>query len=764
MRTKQEIATRFAPREQLDSIQSFFLVGIGGAGMSGVARMLRNRGFTVRGTDSTPSDLILDLIESGIEVKIGHSGESIQPGDALVLTDAIPLDASPEVARAMELGVPLFRRSQVLGWLLRDKKTIAVTGTHGKTTTTSMLALAMVAEGFDPTVVVGAEVPAWGTSIREGEGEYAVIEACEAYDSLHDFDPHTVVLTNLELDHVDFHETWENLRDSVTRFVNRAEHLVYNSADAGSIEIAGRVRCAGEGFDPTGAPVDESGAPLVLAQKGAHNRANALAALAGFSQAVGRHSTDAGRQAIAGFGGAERRQQVIFEGQIPGGTGEITILDDYAHHPTEVTVALQAIREGWIATRKRQRLVVVFQPHLYTRTAPLINEFAASLDEADFVVLTDIYPAREAPIPGVSSVRIGEKLRKPSRYVPARHLLPREVAAWIQPGDVIVGMGAGNISEFAPGLAAELKRRERPTPKVLVAYAGSSPEREVSIHSGRAIFAGLKELGYDAQLIDLSQLALSSGDLSVLIGPDRPDLVFLALHGPGDEDGTAQGLLEFFHIPYTGSGIQASAIAMDKEATKRVLAAAGVPVPQGIQVRRGDPVPNLPMPVVVKPNSQGSTVGLSFVHDAAELPAAIEKALAHDEACLVEEMLQGVEISVPVFDDRAMPPVEVVPKSGSYDFEMKYTPGATEEICPARLTPEQTQIAMDQAVRAHQALGCRGITRTDMIVTADRIVALETNTLPGMTPTSLVPRSAKEAGMSFNDVVKWIVEDALSQH
>jgi D-alanine-D-alanine ligase-like ATP-grasp enzyme len=119
---------------------------------------------------------------------------------------------------------------------------------------------------------------------------------------------------------------------------------------------------------------------------------------------------------------------------------------------------------------------------------------------------------------------------------------------------------------------------------------------------------------------------------------------------------------------------------------------------------------------------------------------------------------------VPVFGDRAMPPVEVVPKSGSYDFEMKYTPGATEEICPARLTPEQTRIAMEQAVRAHQALGCRGITRTDMIVMADRIVALETNTLPGMTPTSLVPRSAKEAGMSFNDVVKWIVEDALSQH
>ncbi len=759
MRTRLENDTAFAQTSELDGVRSFFLVGIGGAGMSGIARMLKSRGYKVGGTDSTPSALTDALREQGISVHIGHSGTYLEPGDALVLSDAIALGGSPEVQRANEIGVRLFRRSQALAWLLKDKRCVAVTGSHGKTTTTGMLAVGMRAAGFDPTIAVGAEIAELGTAVVTGAGSHAVIEACEAYDSLRDFDPHIVVLTNLELDHVDYHENWENLRDAVVRFTNKANILVYNQLDRGAVEVAERSKAELVPFAPD-APFDPGdGLGTGLSQKGPHNLANANAALT--VMGIVGADNPAGRQAIARFRGAERRQQVVYEG--PGDLGDITVLDDYAHHPTEVAIAIDAVRDHWILHKGRNRLIVVFQPHLYTRTEPLINEFATALSRADHVVMTDIYPAREDPIPGVSSFRICEKLTKPFTYVPARHLLPREVARIVEPGDVVLGMGAGNIAEFPGALVQELKRRGRKSKRILVAYAGDSHEREVAILSGRAVFAAVKELGYEAALADLSERALSAGNLSLLTGPDRPDLVVLALHGPRAEDGAIQGLLEFFHLAYTGTGIQASSLAIDKQAAKRVFAESGIDVPKGVVLTEDDPVPDFAVPCVVKPNTSGSTVGLRFVHHPSELPDAVANALRFDTQVLVEELVAGVEISVPVFGDRAMLPVEVVPAQGSYDFANKYTAGATEEICPARISQEQTAEAQRLALASHRALGCRGVTRTDMIVSKDRIVVLELNNLPGMTPTSLVPRSARESGMSFNDVVDWIIKDGLAQ-
>lgn len=755
MRTKSEIATAFGKRSELDGARSFFLVGIGGAGMAGVARLLHGRGYRVRGTDLTASPVTEELKKLGVEVWIGHTGEPIEEQDAVVLSDAIPLDSSPEVKRARELGLPIYRRSQALGWLLQDRKTVAVTGSHGKTTTTGMISAGLRAAGMDPTIVVGAEIPELGTSVLEGTGEFAVVEACEAYDSLHDFDPEIVVLLNLELDHVDFHVTWENLRDSVTRFVNRAQVLIYNLNDSGACEIADRVSVKKIGFDPLVAVVEGE-----MRQKGAHNIANAAAAWAAIQEIGGG---DDALEGIREFGGAERRQQLYFEGEMPG-FGELVILDDYAHHPTEVRASLEAIRRGWIDEGRGERLVVVFQPHLYSRTAPLITEFAEALDCADIVVMTDIYPAREDPIPGVSSWRVLEKVSRPEYYIPARQELPMKVAEIVQPGDVVVGMGAGNIQEFAGAFLHEMGRFGRAKKRVWVAYGGVSAEREVSLHSGRAVYEAVQELGYETKLIDLHATALGSGDLSDLVGPDRPDLVFLALHGEGAEDGVIQGLLETFGIRYTGCGIQACALAMDKEATKRVLREAGIPVPGGVMLRRGDEIPEIDLPVVVKPNSQGSTVGLSFVREREELAKAVERAFAHSHEILIEEMVEGIEISVPVLGDRALPPVEIVPlHAGGYDFANKYTPGFSDEICPARISDSQLQVAMEQAVGSHLALGCAGVTRTDMIVTEDKIVVLELNNLPGMTATSLVRKSAETVGMSFTELVEWMIQDGLKK-
>jgi len=747
MRTKVEIQKEFANRQELERFRSFYLVGIGGAGMSGLAKMLLKRGFEVAGSDSTASGVTAELQGEGIAVQIPHSGAEIRKDQAVVLSDAIDLKTSPEVSRAQELGSQLFRRSQLLGYLLKDKKVLAVTGTHGKTTTTGMLGAALQGAGMDPAIVVGAAVPQFGGPIVDGAGEFAVVEACEAYDSFHDLDPFIVVLTNLELDHVDFHGTYAALRDSVMKFVNRIPpegSLVYCAEDPGAREIASLFGGRSLGYGKDSFP---EAANLVM--PGAHNALNAAGALLAAVQ-CGADEAKAAR-AIALFGGAERRLQVMRE-------GPILVVDDYAHHPSEIDASITALRVRY----PDRRLVVVYQPHLYSRTADLIPEFARALSLADRVVLTDIYPAREAPIPGVSSAVIAEMVTKPVEYVPSRHLLPAKVARWVSPGDLVVGMGAGNIAEFVPAFLRELDRKG--PLKVAVVYGGDSAEREVSIHSGQEVASALSELGYEVRSYDVTEMLLSKGDVSVFTGPNRPDVAFLAVHGTHAEDGAIQGFFELLHIPYTGAGIQASAIAMDKTLTKQVLSAASLPVPKGVLLTAPGQEINLAPPIIVKPNAQGSTVGLSFVTDPSEVRAAVERAFQYDSAVVVEEWLQGMEISVPVLGDRALPPVEIAPVGGKYDFTSKYTPGATEEIVPARLPEPVLRKAEEYALSAHRALGCHGATRTDMIVCEGQPVILEVNTIPGMTGTSLLPNSAKAAGISFVGVVDWMVQDALRRH
>lgn len=746
MRTQAEIRDAFAPREALEGHDSFFLVGIGGAGMSGLARLLLERGFDVAGSDATASPVTADLEARGANVRIGHGPQGVASGMAVVLSDAIALEDSPEVAAARAAGCPLFRRSQLLGWLLRDRKVLAVTGTHGKTTTTGLLGAALRAAGLDPMIVVGASVPEFGGAVVAGAGSYAAVEACEAYDSLHDLDPHAVLLTNLELDHVDFHETYARLRDSVARFCRRVPSdgvVVVCEEDPGAEEV-GRLMEA-EGVRVARYRLTEAD----LALPGRHNALNAsgVRALLG-ALGIDDERTERGLRA---FGGAERRLQVLRD-------GPIVVVDDYAHHPAEIASSIAALRGRYPG----RRLVVAYQPHLYSRTAGLIPEFGEALSRADHVVLTDIYPAREPPMPGVSSARIAEEVRTTVDYVPVRHLLPRHVARLARPGDVLVGMGAGNIAEFPPKLLAEL---DRAAPlRVAVASGGDSCEREVSLHSGRAVVEALRARGYAVSEVDVTELLLGQGTVAPFVGPERPDVVFLAVHGTHAEDGAIQGLFELLHIPTTGSGIQASALAMDKQRTKEILGNAGIRVPRGVLLREPDEACPIGTPAIVKPNAQGSTVGLSFVEDSDALRGAIARAFRYDAAVIVEEWVRGMEISVPVLGDRALPPVEIAPLGGRYDFAAKYLPGQTEEIVPARLPEKTLREAEAIAVQAHRALGCEGATRTDMIVGEHGLVVLEVNTLPGLTGTSLLPNSARAAGIAFDELVDWIVQDAVTRH
>ncbi|GIV16619.1 MAG: D-alanine--D-alanine ligase [Armatimonadota bacterium] len=325
--------------------------------------------------------------------------------------------------------------------------------------------------------------------------------------------------------------------------------------------------------------------------------------------------------------------------------------------------------------------------------------------------------------------------------------------------------------------------------KVMVLMGGDSTEREVSLSSGRRVTEGLRGAGYRVIEMDVvfdPSLAKQRGleatpsravglvDLVQRLQEHQPDVVFIILHGAPGEDGRVQAVLDLLHIPYTGSGVLASALALDKVMTKRVLEASGVPVAPDVVLHRcehretgmqkvGDV---LGYPVIVKPNTQGSTIGVHRVYQQSDLATALEDAFRYDECVLIEPLLPGVELTVPVVGNRralALPMIEIVPAGGFYDYEAKYTPGATEEIIPARVPEEIHQLCAHYALQAHYALGCRGMSRTDFIWDRHRVVALEVNTIPGMTPTSLLPRSAQAYGWSFEQLVDSIVRLAKGE-
>ncbi len=324
--------------------------------------------------------------------------------------------------------------------------------------------------------------------------------------------------------------------------------------------------------------------------------------------------------------------------------------------------------------------------------------------------------------------------------------------------------------------------------RVAVLMGGTSAEREVSLSTGRQILNALDPEKYTVYALDtasgqkklpagvtqpLALLQAADGEAEITTLPqlplasEKPDVVFIALHGRGGEDGTVQGMLEVLGTRYTGSGVLASALAMDKAMAKRVLKTVGVRVPEDRTLRRGEKMPSesLPFPLIIKPNAQGSTIGMTVVREQSEMEAALTTAFEYDDTVLVEQFITGTEITVPILGNSTLeilPVVEIVPNGGFYDYKAKYTAGETDEIVPARIPDDVAVEARRIAKLCHQTLGCRGMSRTDMIVTAqNEIYTLEINTIPGMTPTSLLPRSADAAGYTFSQLLDKLIGLAL---
>lgn len=449
-------------------------VGVGGVGMSGVAEMMHGLGYEVSGSDVKASAATERLRACGVSVETGHDAGRVGGAHAVVVSAAVP-DDDPEVVEARRRRLPVVPRGVMLAGLAASRSTVAVTGTHGKSTTSSMVAVMLAECGLDPSVLVGARVDAFDSNARIGNGPHFVVEADESEPSLLALRPRVAVLTSLEPEHLDHYGSFDRLRDTVVRFVNRTvesgavvacaddagvaglrdgieRRVVTYAMEDGSADIVGRdADCGADGsrcrvrFNRRGGGATTG---LELAVPGRHNLLNGLAAFAvGLELGL---DPDAIAGALRRFTGVGRR----FEHR--GTAAGVRVVDDYGHHPTEIAAVLETARR-----QPHERLVVVFQPHRYTRTARFLDRFAAVLATADVVVLADVFAAGEPPLPGVTTERLARAVRRetdrPVHHVGGLDEVAPLVAGLTRPGDLVLTLGAGPIGGVGGPLLAAIE-------------------------------------------------------------------------------------------------------------------------------------------------------------------------------------------------------------------------------------------------------------------------------------------------------------------
>ncbi|MBA2778761.1 UDP-N-acetylmuramate--L-alanine ligase [Billgrantia kenyensis] len=456
-------------------IRHIHFVGIGGAGMCGIAEVLANQGYRVSGSDLKVSAVVTRLREHGIRVAIGHAEENVAGADVVVVSTAVDA-ANPEIRWAQEHRVPVVRRAEMLAELMRFRHGIAVAGTHGKTTTTSLTATLLAEGRLDPTFVIGGKLTSAGTNARLGEGDYLVAEADESDASFLHLQPMVSIVTNIDADHMStYGGDFERLKGTFIEFLHNLpfyglailciddEHVrglldrvhrqfvTYGFSEDADYRLVDFSQEAGEirftALRPDGlAPLE-----VRLAMPGRHNALNALAAIA--------VATDAGvddaaiLRGLAGFAGVGRRFQVHGHFAPPSGSGEVMLVDDYGHHPREVEMVIKAVRAGW----PQRRLVMVYQPHRYTRTRDLYEDFVRVLGGVDVLLLLDVYSAGEAPIPGADGKTLAGSIRQRGNldpiFVQGKAELPALLAKVVRDDDILITQGAGDVGGIAQRLA-----------------------------------------------------------------------------------------------------------------------------------------------------------------------------------------------------------------------------------------------------------------------------------------------------------------------
>ena len=465
---------------EMRRVKQIHFIGIGGAGMGGIAEVLLNEGYQISGSDIAGNAVVQRLRSKGAQVFIGHTAENIQGASVIVVSTAIDQD-NPEIAEAAKNRIPVVRRAEMLAELMRFRHGIAIAGTHGKTTTTSLIASILAEGDFDPTFVIGGLLNSAGTNARLGSSRYLVAEADESDASFLHLQPMVAVVTNIDEDHMETYQgDFEKLKDTYIEFLHNlpfygiavvcidnpvvrellpriSRHVItYGFSDDADVKATNYQQAAGKStFD-----VEFDGQKLTdvsVNLPGQHNVLNALASIAvAKEEEVAHHAII---KALGDFEGIGRRFEQLAD--VEAESGKAVLVDDYGHHPKEVEATIKAMRNGW----PEKRLVMVFQPHRYTRTRDLYEDFVEVLSEVDALLLLDVYAAGEAPILTADSKSLARSIRQRGQvdpvYVSDPSKLPKLLNTLIQDGDMIITQGAGNIGAIAKDLASNPKLQSR---------------------------------------------------------------------------------------------------------------------------------------------------------------------------------------------------------------------------------------------------------------------------------------------------------------
>jgi len=469
---REETVRFVCDRMMFGRFKRLHFVGIGGAGMSGIAEILHNLGYAVTGSDSTLSEVTEYLQNLGIEIHTGHEAEHLGAADVVVISSAID-PGNPEVQEARRRGTPVIKRAEMLGELMRLKFAVGVAGTHGKTTTTSMIGRILQAADLNPTLVVGGIVAELGTGAKLGKGGYLVAEVDEYDRSIFAMFPSMAVVLNIEPDHLDCYDGMDDLRGAFLQYINRVPFYglaVLSAEDPNTRMLMAQISrpyvtfgLAPEAdYRAINIESQNGGMKFVVFRReellgevrlrvpGRHNVTNALAAIAAARELEVPFATIV--SALGEFRGVGRRFEYV--GEVNG----VTVIDDYAHHPTEIRATLTTARETY-----KRRIIAIFQPHLFSRTRDFLNDFAEVLATADHCILTDIYPAREKPIPGITSDLIRKKAAERGAtnfsYVGVKENALDEVARLAKPGDIVLTIGAGSITHIKHQILERLSAR-----------------------------------------------------------------------------------------------------------------------------------------------------------------------------------------------------------------------------------------------------------------------------------------------------------------
>ncbi len=448
-----------------------FFVGIGGIGMSGIAEIMLKNGYRVSGSDRELTDITEYLEQHGAKIYDGHSASNLKDVDVLVYSSAVKED-NPERRKASKLKISQIRRAEMLAQIISRQYCVGISGTHGKTTTTSMVGAVLMEGELDPTIIVGGRLKSLKTNARVGAGEFVVVEADEYDRSFLALSPTIAVITSLETDHLDIYKDLNDLKNTFIEYANKTPFygsIICCSDEPGVKEIIPKLnkKCITYGLSDSACYYSgdvnyensqslfnvyykkELMGSIALKAPGSHNVKNALASIAvGHELKIPFNKI---KYALEKYEGVERR----FE--IKSVINDIMIVDDYAHHPTEVEVTITAAKKGW-----DKRVIAVFQPHLYSRTRDFYKEFAEALKESDMVFVTDVYPAREQPIAGISGEIICDALKKLNHqkvyYVAEKTNLPAEIEKILQPNDMVITIGAGDIFKIGNQIIKDLKK------------------------------------------------------------------------------------------------------------------------------------------------------------------------------------------------------------------------------------------------------------------------------------------------------------------